>query len=956
MDQEPELLEPEMAHAPARKGWLIKFAGLIAFLALLTSAILFFWNRQSQVSEQEYLSRAQSFTAAAQLPAATIELKNALRANPRNTRTRLSLSEIYLKLGMGAEAEEQLNRIRELGADAKFNVLPLGEALLLQHKYDKVLQEIKPEAFTQAAERLQAVRIRADALFGLGRQDEACPLFQQTRLANPKHVPAYWGMVKCAVAKKDYPSARTDMEVALKLEPRNLRSLMLKGDLAQAMNDRAGAETAYGEAIAADPNSIAAWLSRASIRLESGRPELAVEDMQAAKKIAPNVLMVRYMEAFIAYRQGRFAEAQNIIQGVVGRSPDHQPSRLLSGFVAFRLGQYRLADKDLSAVLVWQPANRDARLILAQSRLLTGQPEGALAVLEPLLEGKSTDAEAYSAAGDAYLRLGKSEKAAELLAKAAALMPEEASMRSKVGLWRLQAGDASGAAKELESAAKLGDAPLQTEALRITTLLMRKDFDQALASALAMEKRFPGQAVVYDLQGMAYLAMQHPLEARRSFERALTIQPANVATARSLAKMDLFRGKMAAAKARYESVLKHDPANYEAMMDLSQLAKLQGHDDEHADWLTRAAKAAPGETPPRLSLARYYLNKKEPMKALPWARQALDLNPRNLQAMEIIGDIQLANGENDNALYSYLQWTLIAPDSSSAYYKLGKAQSTAGHAISARESLERALKLKPDYAEAAIVAILLAQRNGWHQDAIRHAQQLQKHQPGNWEGFALEGDSHETQGRYAEAVKPYAQAFALHRSSRLFIHLYQALTRSGQSEKAQQIRSTWLRDVPKDLTSRLYLGYNHLLAGQAREAQTEFQVAIGIDSASIPALVGMSAALDAQKDARAVKYAELAFQKSGRNAATSDLLGWMLFSRGETQRGLELLRRAESLDPDNATVRYHVAAALAKTGDVGMARHMLEALLAKGGQFPALAEAQALLKSLPVAQQSKNKP
>jgi putative PEP-CTERM system TPR-repeat lipoprotein len=956
MDQEQVLLEPEMADAAVRKGKLIKLVGLFAFLALLASAILFFWNRQSRVSEQEYLSRAQSFMAAAQLPAAAIELKNALRANPRNTRTRLSLSDIYLKLGMGAEAEEQLNRVRELGADGKVYALPLGEALLLRHKYDKVLQEIKPEAFLQATERLQAVRIRADALFGLGRQDEACPLFKQIHLANPKHVPTYWGMIKCAVARKDFPTARADMEAALKLEPHNLRSLILKGDLAQAMNDPASAEAAYGAAIAADPKSIAALLSRASIRLESGREELAVEDMQAAKNIAPNVLMVRYMEAFIAYRQGRFAEAQNIIQGVVGRSPDHQPSRLLSGFVAFQLGQYRLADKDLSAVLVWQPENRDARLMLAQSRLLTGQPEGALALLEPLLSGESVDAEAYSAAGDAYLRLGKSKKAAEFLAKAAALMPAEASMRSKIGLWRLQAGDISGAAKELESAATLGDLPLQTEALRITTMLMRKELDQALASALAMEKRFPDQAIVYNLQGMAYLARQKDSAARRSFERALAIQPTNIATVRSLAKMDMFRGKLAVAKARYESVLKHDPVNYEAMMDLSQLAKLQGHDDEYADWLARAAKAAPGETPPRLSLARHHLSKKEPMKALPWARQALDLNPRNIQTMEVIGDTQLANGENDNALYSYLQWTLVAPDSSLAYYKLGKAQATAGHAISARDSFERALKLKPDYAEAAIAAILLAQRNGWHQDAIRHAQRLQQYQPSNWEGFALEGDSHAAQGRYAEAVKPYGQAFSLHRSSRLFIHLYQALTRSEQLEKAQQIRTAWLRDAPKDLTSRLYLGYNHLLAGQAHEAQAEFQVAIGIDSASIPALVGMSAALDAQSDTRALKYAELAFQKSGRNAATSDLLGWMLFSRGETQRGLELLRRAESLDPDNATVRYHVAAALAKSGDTGMARHMLEVLLAKGGKFQALAEAQALLKSLPVAQQSKNKP
>lgn len=956
MDQDLTGLQHEMAETLARKSRLIKLGGGFAFLVLLTAVVLFAWNRRSHLSEQEYLASAQTSMQAGQLSAATIALRNALQVNPGNISTRSNLAHLYLRLGMGAEAEEQLKRMQELDAGETKFTLSLGEAFLLQHKYERVLEAIKPEKFISEPDHWQAVRIKADALLGLGSLEDACPLFKQAREADPQYVAAYWGLVKCAMAKMDSAAAKANIEAALKLEPQNLRSLLLKGDLAQAMHDLAGAESAYAQAIVIDPNNVAAWLSRASVRLESGRSGLAVEDVQTVKKIAPNVLMVRYMEAFIAYRQGRFSDAQNIIQGVVGRSPDHQPSRLLSGFVAFRLGQYSQADKDLSAVLVWQPTNRDARLILAQSRNLSGQPEGALAALESLLASNGTDAEAFSVAADAYLRLGKSEKSAEYLAKAAAHLPPDASVRSKVGLWRLQAGDAAGAAKELDAAAKSGDVSLQTEILRISAMLMRKEFDAALAAAATVGKRFPKQAGVYNLQGMAYFAKQDFLAARRSFEHAFVIQPSNVSTARSLAKIDLLQGKLAAAKSRYGTVLKHDPANYEAMMDLAQLAKMEGKVDEYTTWLARAAKAALGETPPRLALARYYLSKNEPMKGLPWARQALDLNLRNPQAMEVIGDIQLANGENDNALYSYLQWTLIAPDSPLAFYKLGKAQAASGHSISARESLERALRLKPGYVEAAVTVILLDQRNGWHQDAIRHAQQLQKLQPENWQGFAYEGDSHEALGHYAEAVKPYDQAFALHRSSRLFIHLYQALSRSGQSEKAQQIRTAWLRDVPKDLTSRLYLGYNHLLAGQAREAQTEFQVAIGIDSASIPALVGMSAALDAQKDARAVKYAELAFQKSGRNAATSDLLGWMLFSRGETQRGLEFLRRAESLDPDNATVRYHVAAALAKTGDVGMARHMLEALLAKGGKFPMLAEAQTLLKSLSVAQQSKSKP
>ena len=112
-----------------------------------------------------------------------------------------------------------------------------------------------------------------------------------------------------------------------------------------------------------------------------------------------------------------------------------------------------------------------------------------------------------------------------------------------------------------------------------------------------------------------------------------------------------------------------------------------------------------------------------------------------------MGDVQLANGEKDNAVYSYLQWTLVAPASAEAHFKLGKTQVATGHPVSARESLDRAIKLKPDHAPATIALIRLAQGNGRHQDALRYASQFRQHHPDHWEGHALEGDSQAALGR-----------------------------------------------------------------------------------------------------------------------------------------------------------------------------------------------------------------
>ena len=52
------------------------------------------------------------------------------------------------------------------------------------------------------------------------------------------------------------------------------------------------------------------------------------------------------------------------------------------------------------------------------------------------------------------------------------------------------------------------------------------------------------------------------------------------------------------------------------------------------------------------------------------------------------------------------------------------------------------------------------------------------------------------------------------------------------------------------------------------------------------------------------------------------------------------------LNPEDPDIRYHVATALAQTGDADQARSMLETLLASDRNFASRADAEALLARL----------
>ena len=78
----------------------------------------------------------------------------------------------------------------------------------------------------------------------------------------------------------------------------------------------------------------------------------------------------------------------------------------------------------------------------------------------------------------------------------------------------------------------------------------------------------------------------------------------------------------------------------------------------------------------------------------------------------------------------------------------------------------------------------------------------------------------------------------------------------------------------------------------------------------------------------------------------SSVAAALLVEQGHTARGLELLQRAIAQEPRNSYIRYHLAAALAKSGDKPKARKELEGLLAADPQFPQREAARALLKQL----------
>jgi len=915
-------------------------------LAFAASIALTGCDRISNLTEQEHIQRAKDFEGKGDLNAAIIEFKNALRKKPDSAQARWLLGQLYVKADLGDEAEKELLKARQLGVNEESIKYFLGEALLLQQKYKRVLEEIQAGNQTTPRNRAGILRLHGDAMLGLGKLGEACPLYRQSLEIDKAQVPSYWGLANCAMAKKNLGEARAHLESAIKADPNNADTWAVIGDFERYGKNPQAAETAYTTALKHKPNHLYAHFNRAIIYVASGKLAAAQADLDRIKQIAPRSVTAHYLQALIQAGSKKPEAALQSVQQALVTGPDFMPAVLLLGTLQFEQKAYNQSTKNLERYLKIYPGSLEVRKLLAAVYLKLKQPEKAVALLTPFLEKHKDDAQLLALAGEAYLRNEDPGHADAYFEKASKLDPNNVALQTQLGLSRLVAGDTERAEAGLTAASALGPKQYQADIALVRLYLNKKQHDKALVAVSALEKKFPDNPATHNLKGGVYFAKQDYALARQSFEKALKLKPGFFPAVSNLAQLDLNDKNPAAARKRLEAVLVQDKSNLKATLALAFLAKTENKEKDFVHWLEKAAREHPNEVRPREHLAEYYLAKKNPEKALNFAREASNANPDNADALGLLGKMQLAAGQTGNAVSSYIRLTQIEPKSASAYYQLGKAQAAANNEAGTRKALRQAIEIKPDFLDARVALVALESRTGHLTDALGLAQQAQRLHPQSHVGYLLEGDVLLLSKHFAEAAKLYEKALVLEPLSDLVIKRHLAQVRAGDVKNADTSLQVWLQSHPKDKSTWFYYAQSLESRRLNQQAITQYLGVLRLAPDDPLVLNNLAMLYYKERDVRARATAEKAYQLAPQHPMIADTLGWVLVEQGEAGRGLELLRKAKDAAPRAAEIRFHYAIALTKTGDKTQARKELQALLADKNPFPQREEAAALLAQL----------
>jgi len=920
-----------------------KSIGRTAISALLAAMILVGCGGEKPES---MLASAKDYMAKNDNKAAVIQLKNALQSNPNLAEARFLLGKALLAGGDPTAAEAELRKANELKHPADQVTPLLARAQLMLGQSKKVTDDLAKVQLTSPESQADLQTTVGQAYLTMGKRESAQAAFEAALAAFPGYGPALIGQARIKASDHDPAGALALLGSALEKSPSLYDAWQFRGDVLNAQGDTKGSSDAYRKALEIKPDYLPAHSSLISRLMESGDFDGAGKQLEAMRKVAPNHPQTSYFQALLAYRQKNFKAAQESIQQHLKIVPDSTQGLQLAGAIEYELKSYSMAETHLLKALPKTPELGLARRILIASYLRTGQSAKALGTLQPVLDKIESDSNMLALAGEVFMQNGDTDKGGIYFTKAAALDPENTGKRTSLALSHLAKGETETAYRELEQIASV-DTGISADMALIASQLRGRQFDQALKSIARVEKKQPENPLVHNLRGTALLGKGDVAAARKSFEQALVRNPAYFPAAANLATMDLAEKKPDEAKKRFEGVVAKDPKNVQALLALAELrAKTGGKPDEVAALINKAVTANPVEVTPRLALIGLYLGIKDNQKALSAAQDALSVLPDRPEILDAAGRAQQAAEDFNQALATYGKLAALMPNSPQPYLRMAEIQVAAKNKDAAMQSLRKALSVKTDSIEAQRGIMMLDLDAGRTTEALAMAHQVQKQRAKEAIGYVLEGDVYALKKSWTEAATVYRTGIKQSGATVLAVKLHGALTAGGAAGEADRFADSWLRDHAKDAQFRLYLAEAATARKDYASASKHYRVLLEAQPDNPKLLNNLAWASAQNKDPKAIEYAEKAYKLAPDQPAIIDTLGGLLFEKGDTARGLELMQQAASLAPQSAAIHFNFAKALVKAGKKDEAKKELEGLAKLGEKFPAHAEVAKMLQQL----------
>ena len=894
--------------------------------------------------DNDPLTRAERLATQGDLRGAQVELRNAIRSNPSDADGHLRMARLQMKLADPVAAEKEFRLAASLGADRWDVVGQLGEAMIVQARYQDVLAQVPPRAPTTEATSRQLL-LRAVAQLALQDLPSAEATLADAERSAPGTAETSLVAARVAAARNDGPTAEAKVDEALRRDPKEVEALLMKARLASAQGNRAAALALAEKAVAAAPWSAMAHMDRANQLIFAGQDAKAQQDIDAVLEVQPRFIDAIYLNAIIMARRARYADAAVELAKLDGIGSRFPQALYYQSLVAVNLGQLETAADFAKRYTQLVPQDPDGVRLAARVELAAGRPANAVAGLQRAVAAGIADAETLGALGRAYGAAGNRTAALDALTKAAALAPLDATIRADLGQAQMQAGRPADALATLQQARELDPRLEQAADAFVSAALAANELDQAEAALARLRAQAGETERVGILTAQLRFARQDYEGARAALTSTLKTYPNSAAARFALARAAIRLGRRIEGMGILRDLLAKEPANLPVLNAYLVLLAEDNQLPPAIQALEAARKASPANPVFAAMLADAQTTIGNPDKALAVldGMRTDDALPAALLAP--LARAQAAAGRRDEAKATYRAALQAAPGDLVLRGLLIDLYRRDNDLDAVRALLRPALAQSPGNSQIMVNMIANEIAANGIDAGIALAASLRQ-APANLPAAAfLKGDLLMQVRRPAEAAQAYLAEQRLAPSASMLMRAAGALSAAGQDEAAAQQLQAWLKDNPGTIEAVQALAQLDIRARRYDDAQLALARVLEDRPNDPLALNNLAWVYMTVGDKRARATAQRAYLQSPTPAA-GDTLGWIMVREGAAKAALPLLQRASEQRPDDNAIRFHLAVALNDDGQPSEAAKLLRQALASPTAFDDRPAAQRLLTEM----------
>jgi putative PEP-CTERM system TPR-repeat lipoprotein len=919
-------------------------ARTLLLTGLLATGILGLAACSSPLSEEELVARASESLAGGDVAAAELDVKTALQQNPDNAVARSLYGQIYLRQINPAAAIDEFERSLAAGENSDTR-LWLAKALVQAGESAELVSEYEAGRFTPIEGNPEFSAVLARAYLSQTEFEAA----REALAAADGEGNDYIDITRAVFAlqlEKDREAAEALLAAVTERSPDNAHAWSLRGVLANAGGDRAAAETYYQKAAEANPYRLGDRLQLVTTQIRLGKGEAADADLARLEKLIPNYPEVNFLRGQLYFDAGDYENAIDAFGRVLTINPNHPGALLLAASANVRENNLVTAQRQYSQFLAQQPGNLQAALQLGSVYMQLGEPENAEQVARDTLKENEMNVKALGLLAMALSAQGMHADAAQVYEQVASLQPESADALVALGSQELVAGRADAGIERLRAAVALEPANSAARERLIEGLLATKQIDEAAQAAAAYIEQAPESARAAVYQGRVQLQQQDYDGARTAFERALTLEPGNIAASGGMAALAVLNKDLEGAREAFQAALEKNPGDLLTSMNLAVILEQEGDLEAMTRVLNFAVEANPEAAEPRIALARQALANNQPGEAIELLKPVEESSRMDARVQRVLAGAYLAAGQPESAQNSARQLLEIAPEDPGVLGLVARVEMANGRAEKAQAHLEKALAKAPQATELRkmLIETLVAQRQ--LEAATAEIDKLPEAVQAETPLLVLRGRLAIARGDAAGAKTLFAQAFEQQRNNINLAFLLGSQWALGEREAVITALREWLEEYPADALTRNELASRLLETGDEAGAEAEYETLLGLQPDNVLVLNNLAWLKRKDETDTALEYIRRADELAPDSAQVKDTYAMVEYERGDYRRALALNSKALEDVPGNPDISYNRAQILLASGEREAAIALLRDLVA-GPAFASQGEAKALLESLP---------